>query len=536
MRVHLFVIFWIGGQSLSFAVAASPGEYPLYAIVSGYAEPNREDLKVIAQNFSLAQAGFSPETIRTLHEINPDFKVVLYFNSTYTSKAGDVPRAEKRHRRALSMFPVATLKETIDKEANVFTLLSLKKSKTISLRASSIGGALSSGDLSQPSTQYYVTWIRIGDEWMRIEKFDRETGRIEVTRGFDRSKPASHTKGDPVFSPVYLGSVNDTGAWPGGPGENLRYAFDPANPAGTQWHLPNMAKAIENGFDGFWLDICSSSPFNMCDSDGQGVKPWDFRTGKVYDSDAYCEGQQIKVHTIQNAIREKFGRWPVMVANNMRARAFEPGSGGQKLMLLPTDLKPRPLDGYCMENFAGNFAARAANREGKVGPGYHSVKEWIENVKLVMFCAQNSLAAYPMIANAGSKSKMLEGLGKVRDRFESFAWASYLLGVEKGSPTRLGIPAFYQKGDRRFARIHPRYSWPIGAPAETVAPEEIDRYKIKNRPTYQRRFTNGLALVNPSGIDDAPIALEGDYIDPETNKKVISVTMKAHTGKILLFE
>jgi hypothetical protein len=533
--VLVLIISLAAVPSFCFA-AGSSVDYPLYAIVSGNIEPTEKDLEVLAKNFTLAQASFSPQAIGKLHRINPDFKMVLYFNSTYTSKEEDVPRAEKDHRRSLTMFPVAFLKEAIDKRATEFSLLPPAKGKSVSLKASSVDGSLSSGEASRPSTRYYVTWIRIGDELMRINSFDPETGLIEVTRGFDGSKRSSHAAGTRVFSPVYLGSVNDTGAWPGGPGDNLRYAFDPANPAGAQWHLPAMKQAINDGYDGFWLDICSASPFNMCDSDGRGAQPWDFRMGRIYQGDAYCQGQEIKVNTIQNAIRKEFGKWPVVVANNMRPVSFAPGTGGQQQLLISTDLKPRPLDGYCMENFAGGFASRAANRVGKVGPDFHSVDHWRENVQLVMTCSQEKLAAYPMIANAGSKSLMLEGLGDVRDRFESFAWASYLLGVEKDSPTRLGIPAFYIKDGRRFAHIHERYSWPIGTPVETVAPGSIEEYKIKGRQTYQRHFSNGLVLVNPSDADDKVIALDGKYLDPASGKKVTVVEMKAHTGKILLLK
>ncbi len=524
------------GAALPAAQESSPRPvYPLYAIASNTPrEPTAADLRVLARNFVLVQARFSPEAIRQLHKINPDFKVVHYYNSTYTSSADHVPIAEGRFRRALLMFRVATLGSNIDTTAKQFSLRRLQPNRPVSLRASTIAGRLSSGDPRRPSTKYYVTWIRIGDELMRIERFDRATGRITVTRGFDGSTATAHAAGDPVFSPVYLGSTNDAGAWPGGPGRYLRYAFDPANPAGTNWRLEQMIQDFQHGYDGFWLDICSASPFNLADSDGRHVVPWDFRTGRPYDKRAYLDGQQIKVHTIQTAIHQRFGHWPVVVANNMRATTFEPADGGQKLMLLATPIKPRPLDGYCIENYAGHFAARAAERARRRGPEYNPVSHWQANEVMLMKCAQQRLAAYPMIANAGVKSLLLEGLGPIRDQFEMFAYASYLLAVEKDSPTRLGLPVYYQENGRRFARLHPRYTWPIGAPAETIAPEKLDTYRVPGHLSYRRRFSNGIVLVNPEEKDDMAITLERDYYDPETGRKTNRVRLKAHTGKILL--
>lgn len=509
--------------------------YPLYAICSGVHEPTRQDLEVLARNFALAQASFSPSDIRTLHELNPDFKAVKYFNSSYTSSADEVPRVEQRFRRALTMFRAAVLGQSIDTKITEFALQAPRKNRPIALKASTLPGSLSSAERNRPSTKYYVTWIRIGDELMRIDTFDVTSGRIKVTRGFDKSQPAAHKAGSPVFSPVYLGSTNDTGAYPGGPGSNLRYAFDPANAEAARWCIEKATICIEQGYDGVWLDICSPNPFNMADSDGNHVAPWDFRTGQDYDRDAYREGQEIKIHAVQTAIYKKFGSWPVVIANNMgSSRTFEPGQGGSKLMLMPTEIKPRPLDGYSIENFAGSFAARAVDRIGHKGPRYHSLDTWRSKLMLLAKSAQQKLAAYPMIANAGSKSKMLEPFGDIRDRFETFAYASYLLAVEKDAPTRLGLPAFYEKDGRRYAYLHPRYSWPIGAPTQTYQPDQIDRYRPKGYLSYVRRFDNGLVIVNPSEKDDRKLNLDKTYLDLEIQKEISSIQMKAHTGKILL--
>jgi len=148
----------------------------------------------------------------------------------------------------------------------------------------------------------------------------------------------------------------------------------------------------------------------------------------------------------------------------MRATTFEPADGGQKLMLLATPIKPRPLDGYCIENYAGHFAARAAERARRRGPEYNPVSHWQANEVMLMKCAQQRLAAYPMIANAGVKSLLLEGLGPIRDQFEMFAYATssalHLAHRRPGGNHRPGetrhvsrarsslLPAAFQQRDR----------------------------------------------------------------------------------------
>jgi uncharacterized sulfatase len=510
-------------------------EYPLYAIASGDPDATDEDLQTLARRFSLVQGDFTKEEIGTLHDINPDFKALNYINSSYTTKPHHVPLVEGKFRRALTMFPAAELAGNIDEDDNKFLLKPApeNQNRSIALKGSTLEGKLSSGDPDKPSTQHYVTWIQIGDEYMRIEAFDSTTNQIRVSRGFDNSTPSKHLKGDLVFSPVYLGSQNLTGAWPGGPGSKLRYAFDPSKPEAGEWISRLAVNIMNEGYDGVWLDIMSASAFNLADSYGRKVKPWNFIRDDFYNPDEYRKGHERKVHFVQQSIRGTYGNWPVLVANNMQPRNFEVGDGGLRKLLESTSLKPRPLDGYCIEGFAGGFYANLEERK-VTDLEYHPVDKWKENVQLVMKCAQEGLAAYPMASKAGSKSLLIEPWGKKRDHFEYFAYASYLLAIEEGSPTRLGIPVFYQRGGERYADLYPIYIWPVGAPAETVSSENLETYRIENYRSYMRHFENGIVLVNPTNEDDGHIKLNRTYIDPRNGKKVDSIHMDSHTGRILL--
>ncbi|MCX7016007.1 MAG: hypothetical protein NTW86_26200 [Candidatus Sumerlaeota bacterium] len=518
---------------VSAGAEAKKPVYPIYAIVSGQVEPTREDLEVLARNFTLAQSRFTKEEIATLHEINPDFKAVVYINSTYTSGPEDAPLAEGKYRKSLLYFRAATLGQDIDEKADRFALAAVNEDGSIALKPSTIPGETSSGP-DRPSTKFYVTWIRIGDECMRIEAFDPGKKEIQVTRGFGGTAAAAHKKGATVLSPVYLGSANSTGAYPGGPGRNLRYGFDPANPDGAQRCVEKALEFMGEGADGLWLDILAADPFNQADANGRRVRPWDLRTDKAYDSDAFREGQEIKVRTIQNSVHEKLGKWPFLVANNMKAKSYAEGNGGESLLLMPTKVKPRPLDGYCIEDFVGAVSGRATREQEARGPTPVDEEKWRGNVSMLMAAAQSRLAAYPIITDAGIQSKLIEGLGPVRDRYEQFAYCTYLMGVEKDPTTRLGFPAFYQEGERRFAQVHSRYYWPIGAPAESAKPEELDRYRVKDHLSYSRKFENGVVFANPADKDDQEIQLDQEYTDPETGAKTQSVGLAAHSGKILL--
>lgn len=510
--------------------------YPLYAIASGNPDPTLEDLKVLANGFTLVQGGFSKEAIDTLHRINPDFRAVNYVNSSYTTNPEQVPLVEGEFRDALNMFPAAELADHIDVQDTEFKLKTASGNsyESIALKGSTLKGEVSSGDPDRPSTQFFVTWIQIGDEYMRIEEFDSRTNHIKVTRGFDGTQPQKHARGDIVFSPVYLGSQNLTGAYPGGPGDKLRYAFDPGKQESGKW-IARLAEGImKTGFDGIWLDIMSSSAFNLADSEGRKVQAWNFKNNRYYTPEEFRLGQEIKVNVIQRTIHEELGIWPVLVANNMQAKNFEMENGGLRKLLESTSIKPRPLDGYCIEGFAGGFFANMEERMVS-GLEYHTGELWEENVKMLMKCAQQHLSAFPMASKAGSKSLLIEPWGKDRDEFELYAYSSYLLAVETDFATPLGIPVFYQKDGKRYAYLNPQYFWPIGAPKETVSPEHFEDYRKKGQELYLRHFENGIVMVNPTN-EDQTRTLNNTYADPRNGSMVKTITMPPHTGRILLKE
>ena len=122
----------------------------------------------------------------------------------------------------------------------------------------------------------------------------------------------------------------------------------------------------------------------------------------------------------------------------------------------------------------------------------------------------------------------------------------------------LGITGYYvdaapgQPATNRFAKIHERYSWPIGTPTQTHKCASIDpsggtwapgwnctaalnAYQVRGHSSYLRTFSNGVVLVNPSNASDTNVPLGGKkYTDPTTKQQVAAVTLPARTGKLLL--
>jgi hypothetical protein len=510
--------------TFSTASVAQTPVYPLYGIISAMQQTmTTNDLRIIATTFDYLQdQTISDAEIAVIHQYNPAFKVVLYLNSGPTTSASEVPAVEAA-RGDLAVFQVASLSAAVSASATSFTLTP-RKNQAIVLKASTAPGDFCP---ASDSTQNYVTWIRIENEFLRIEAFNAASNAITVTRAMGGSTAVSHAAGTPVLSPVYNSTY-----YPGGTaGVGLRYMFDPAKPLAAEW-LANFAGNPTNAqktltttkYDGMWFDTVEASPYQAVDMNGNAVSSWNTLANAPYTPEVYRMYQETRLNTVQNALFGSLGHWPFLLANNMASGTYYSGTGDMRNLLLSTAIKPRPLDGYCIESFA---------LDGDTGPSPNTGTQWWNNVNMLMDAAQNGLAALPMVYRAGIKSPFLE-TSPQRDQMEMYGYASYLLGVEATGTTKFGIPCLYQANGQRFAQVSPRYYWAIGKPAESRAPSDLDGYKLAGHSTYMRKFTNGLVLVNPATTADTPIALGGTYIDPEAGASVQSITLAATTGKILL--
>ncbi len=540
----LVAAHWAGTPAFASGVDFTPlakPQYKLYSVCSGENDnASEDDLRIIAQNFEFYHGHFTPEQADTIRKFNPEFKCTSYINSTYTRFESDVGIVESQYRDCLSMLLASRLSESIDSTCTQFSVSLAddvkkggNKPPAIPIVASTIEGDFSTTTRAKPSTQFYVFWIRIGDELMRVNQFDPETGAIVVTRGFSSTTPTAHQLGANVFSPIYIGSkVNNPnnddprksvkGSYPNGGSTKLRYVLNPTYSKGHLFLAESALHAMqEDRADGVWMDTLNTGTFNLSDCLGRPAagKVWDFSKNKPCDADDFRLGQERKIAFVQEYIKEKTGKYPFLIANSLGEKNAAPGKGGLKLLLESTEVKPRPLDAFCMEEALVNT---------------HSSDKWKKQMTLLMDCAQSGLAAAPIWGNAGHPS-IAESQPDTpkRDQEERFGYASYLLAVEKDAKTVMGTYAFYESNGKRFAKVHPMYYYPIGYPTQTVKPEAIDQYIIKGLPVYRRSFTNGLVLVNPS-TEDHEVKLDKPFLDPDIRKLVTEVSMPAGTGKILL--
>jgi len=535
------LILFLAASSLA---AAEPGpqakpEYPLYSPFFGSSHKfTDEDLARLAGAFDFVY-GQSPakEEMDRARKINSGVKFIRYIGA-WTVNA---ETAERKLRREILHHQVATLAQDIDATVAVFRLDEIPEYRPLVLKASNVSGPYSR------SAREYVTWVRIGDDMMRVEAFDAKTREIRVARAFDGAKAQRHARGARVFCPDYgmpPGEVNEPHI-----SKALSYHYDPAAPARWNLILETLVRFVEQGGDGIWIDILMDRSLRERDMQGREWKApaWNFAENRSYTKDEFRRKNEEGVRYVQEEFRRRFGRYPVIYGNNMMASRFEEGQAGHKFYLLPTAAKPRPLDGMCIEDFMGGYDQEewdlwSRDRTVTVPkkacyPCDAGYKNWAENVKMLMQCSQSGMAAIPLIINAGMKTAIFEAIDRERrHEWELWAYASYLLGVERKNgqcPTKLGVPMFRREGDRRFVDLAPMYYWKIGEPAESVKPADLDRYRIEGTQVYRRRFTNGLVLVNPGGRREN-VALEATYTDPDLKAPVKAVVLAPQSGKILL--
>ena len=292
---------------------------------------------------------------------------------------------------------------------------------------------------------------------------------------------------------------------------------------------------VRIGYAGSWFDCFSSRPFQPVDMAGNSAKMWNFAKNEIFNQSDYIVVQRERLKEVFEQSIKVLGHKPVILANN----AFCYFTGNCKLLL---EKSPGffPLDGYSIEGFSGHEDTTDPVNgcdATKLSLRYPAIDEWTRNVEILMNAAQNNLAAFPMIAQAGCKSVYLEIVGgekpEIRDKFENFGYGSYLMGIENpDGPTRFGIPAFYRNGTRRYAYVHPRYSLEIGTPQKSA--QNVSEYQVAGHSSYLRPFSGGIVVVNPSNQTDSQLDLGGSFYDPVSKKKTSTLVPEAQTGHILV--
>ena len=510
-----------------FPVSDETPLYPLYAIESythGYSLSD-SDCQVMATNFSYMQAKYITEELQLLKKVNPDFQVVSYINSGIATS----DLMEKAGRLNSSYYLCGEL--TSDVGLTDYKIVMAPSPHVSPLKASTTNGNFS-------SLHGYVTFLRIGDELMkilRVETSSTNETTVTITRSFANTSAQHYSNKSLVFCPVY----HSTNYPDGNSNSSIIYTLDPGQQLAVDVLVNHTLTSVDQGYRGSWFDLFSAGQFNAVDMGGKHVKAsWDFKTNQPYTRQRLLQAQKNRLSTIYRQCYEVMDHYPTLLANNVAGSYWADDGDGKQLVEKTSSF--RPLDGYSLEAFCGyedadNHSSSSCGPSGLI-LSWQPFDKWLQNVQIVMDAAQSDVAIFPMIASAGCQSIALELVNTtLRNKFENFAYASYLLAVEKPSgATHLGLPAFYQSKGSRYAFVHPRYLWPIGAPTKTVNPEHITDYQPNNHISFVRPFSNGIVVVNPHNQTDNNLSLNGTYHDPTTGQIVTSLTADSQSGYIFL--
>jgi len=420
---------------------------------------------------------------------------------------------------------------------------------------------------------------------MRVDDWDIETGKVKVTRGFNGSTAIHHEKGAVVTSPLYCANGGTPLAEPKyydkpqkqKENQKLYYCKD----KGAR-NIPILEKKAEEAvgimkdgiYDGVSMDAMSAKlpQFRMVNAVGLKAAAWNFEKNRPYSVYEWVEGHDRMCGVIQRYVYEKLGRWPVVVANGISREGFEKGHGDGgycKRLLIPTALKPRPLESYNSEvgiRTTGNtfpdqlHMLQVAFREnlsvsmGVSGP-HKALTQEMYDQDLNYSGAFLYMAYEPKPEDWDIKK---DGTGPViRSSYISPFFHLDSVGPawtpENGMTHKFGLPYIFYL--------------PLGKPLESPTPGDLEAIRYKDTNVFMRKYENGLVLINPTYADSRvrhkgqegridqdlevgyvpqgsisvptayTVKLDRRYIDPLAGDYVEGeITMPPVSGKILLIK
>ena len=250
------------------------------------------------------------------------------------------------------------------------------------------------------------------------------------------------------------------------------------------------ARAISySGYDGCMLDMLGTAPLDPGYLTSLPIHP---RTGKVWTRAQWLDGTSMLAGSVKRAVAPR-----AVLGNGIGngPRYFAAGAGSERIL--------SGIDGGLAEAFI------RASRDGI--RKYRTERAWRQDVD--------------MLVDAGARGDPILALTKAwvtgtaaqKRAWHRYALASFLLGSDGRSRF-----SFSSGRDRDPTRDHPWWKVELGAPT--------GRYG-KADGVYQRSFTNGKVLVNPTDRTFT-VWLGGPYVDLRGTVRT-SVTLGPHDAEIL---
>jgi len=277
------------------------------------------------------------------------------------------------------------------------------------------------------------------------------------------------------------------------------FVMDPGNPGWRDWLSGKDKQFTDYGFDGIFQDLVTPI-YWISGWDSYPVNP---RTGQQYTNAQWRHD----LIGLMSTVKQKLGN-KLLIFNGLNTGNEYYGNND------PDPLDSSSADGLMIEGFIRWVSDPLSS--------YRSETNWKKDVDLL---AKVSAANKIIMVNTGvSGSPPYEQTERIARYFVS----SYLLGLNGSSvfphfiagnyPPDTGLPDYYEKDI-------PLYHLQVG---DAEAP-----YYYENN-LYQRNFTNGKVLVNPTDTGQSySVDLGAYYKDPDGNI-VRTITLASKTGTILV--
>jgi len=515
--------------------------YPLVANATLNPTFVTNDLSALARNFDClnnVKGNFTLANANYLYSQNINFQVVAYINESHTGSMfgdyGDPWKIEQSNKTNVLYYQAGNLGVALPATTNSVTFA---VSNLFSSLVASTAAASSNVTYTVGSTYYFVTWLKLDGELMRMVTATNDNinsvATVTVTRAFGGTTAAAHTNNSPVLVPVYFSS---------GPIAGMTNAFeyynDPGAPLMAQDRLADARYQYTNYNRGIWEDICGST-LNCLAMGGESLKLdnspfWNFRKNQIYTSGDFSAYTEEGINSNQTNFFALYGKQLVIWANNIGSPTDfvnYPRVG----ILQSTPFKPRPIEGFSQEASVGSLITTTNFQP-------NSYSGWGSRVQATMFLGENKLAAMFSMLGAGSDNSIFSAAtDSMRHYLFLYGYASYLLAVKVETNdliyTKFGMnPLVAPNSGPNFYQLDPIFLYPIGRPTETRPSTDYLGYQLPGLTTFMRPFENGLVLVNPgdnTNVTDV-VTLSRPYYDPEVSSNVIQVLMVAKSGRILL--
>ena len=268
------------------------------------------------------------------------------------------------------------------------------------------------------------------------------------------------------------------------------YLLDPSSPKTLNYDVKFASRELQDSnYDGVFLDTMGSAPLTTGWATGLPVNP---ATGQVWTNNDW----QNATSTLAGQIASQLGK-PTILNGLQNGNSYFDSSAPSSTLI-----QPGGVTGGMAESWLRG-ATSAIDR-------YQSVASWKKDIDALTQAGQNGksfLAVTKTWTNATQQQK---------DDWYTYAVASYLLGNTGNSY----LAYTYTPGDSTTTL--PLTNLDLGNATSTYT---------KTQNIYQRTFTNGRVLVNPS-TTSYTITL-GGTLHTLNGTAITSITLAPHTAAIL---